>query len=57
VATGSGVLLVDGLTGEVVASARRPPGDLADPQPPALGDGAPIGVDDDEVAALSPRRR
>lgn len=57
VATGSGILLVDGLTGEVVASARRSPGASGDAHPPALADGVPIVVDEDEVAALSPRRR
>ena len=55
-ATGSGILLVDGLTGQVVASARRPPG-TADAQPPALAAGVPIVVDDDEVAALGSRPR
>lgn len=58
VGTGSGVLLVDGFTGAVVASTHRavPPGEDDRAVSPALAEGVPIVVSDDEVTALRPGR-
>lgn len=52
----SGVLLVDGFTGEVVATAGRGRSRDGDPRTPALAFGVPLVVEEDVVVALSPRR-